>query len=387
MKKNKRKICVVTGTRAEYGILKSTMAAIKNAKNLELQILATGMHLSQNFGNTIKEIKKDGFNNIAKVAMTPTEDSRYAMAESIGRGIIGISSIFKRIRPDIVLVTGDRVEALAAAIAASCMGIVVAHIHGGDNASSGFDEYARHAITKLSNIHFPATKKSAERIIKMGENKQMVFIVGAPALDNMSKSRLVAIQKISKKYQLSLNEPIILVVQHPVTTEAKDSARQIQESLDALKELNQQTIIIYPNADAGGRAIIKVIEKYKKFSFIKIYKSISHEDYLSLMNIASVIVGNSSSGIIEAPSFCLPVVNIGLRQGGRERAKNIIDVNYKKEEIKMAIQKALYNKAFIKKVKRCKSPYDVDGKSGIKIAKILGGIKIDKKLIQKKLAY
>lgn len=386
MKNNKKKICVVTGSRAEYGILRSTMTAIKNSVNLELQVLATGMHLSDSFGNTLKEIKRDGFNNLFKVEMTPAGDSSYLMTESIGRGIIGMAKIFKKIKPDIVLVNGDRVEALAAAIAASGMGIAVAHVHGGDSAHAGFDEYVRHAITKFSNIHFPATKKSAERIIKMGEEKSRVFVVGAPALDNALAEKLISPKEIAFKYQIDLSKPVILAVQHPVTTEVQDSEKQIKETLEALKALGEQTIIIYPNADAGGRAIIKIIEKYKSCKYFRIYKNIPHKDYLSLMKIASALVGNSSSGIIEAPSFCLPVVNIGPRQEGRERAENVIDVDYQREKIFLALKRAL-SREFKEKVKKCKTPYGQRGDSGIKIARILEATEISKKLMQKKLTY
>lgn len=387
MTKLKRKICVVTGTRAEYGLLKPVMEAIKKSKNLNLQVLVTGTHLVPKFGETIKEIKKDGFTISEKAVMTTKKDSPEAMAESIGKGIVGMVKVFKKIKPDIVLVLGDRIEALAASIAAVYMQIAVAHIHGGDSPQAGLDEYTRHAITKISHIHFPATKKSAERIIKMGEDKKRVFIVGAPALGTILKEKLISLQEIAKKYHLILKKPILLVVQHPVTTEVEDAARQIKETLEALKEEKYQTIIIYPNADAGGRKIITIIEKYRKYPFFKIYKSLAHRDYLSLMKISSVMIGNSSSGIIESPSFKLPVINIGPRQCGRERADNIIDVDYKKEDIKKAIEKALYNKKFKDKVRKCKSPYDGEGKAGLRIAKILSTIRIDKKLFQKKLTY
>jgi len=387
MKKNKRKICIVTGTRAEYGILKSTIKAVSNAEDLELQIVATGAHLSEEFGSTIKEIEKDGFKINDVVLMTAKEDSAEAMAKSVGVGIIGMVKVFKKNKPDVVLIVGDRVEALAAAIAASCMKIVLAHIHGGDSAFAGFDEYARHAITKLSNIHFPVTKKSAERIIKMGEESERVFIVGAPSLDNILKEDFTYPSEIVKKYNLNLSNPIILAVQHPVTLDSENSAKHIKETLEALKDLGEQVILVYPNADAGGRAIIKIIKKYVKIPFIKIYKNIPYEDYLGLMKISSALVGNSSSGIIEASSFHLPVVNIGLRQQGRERADNVIDVDYKKDEIKKALKIAIYDKNFKEKIKQVKNPYYLDGKAGKKIVEVLRTIGINQKLFQKRLTY
>jgi UDP-hydrolysing UDP-N-acetyl-D-glucosamine 2-epimerase len=220
----------------------------------------------------------------------------------------------------------------------------------------------------------------------MGEDKKRVFITGAPALDNALEENLFSKNEIAERYNLDLKNKLILMVQHPVTSDPQNSVKQIEETLEALKDLKHQTIVIYPNADAGGRAAIKVIEKYKKYPFFRIYKSISHKDYLSLMKIADVMVGNSSSGIIEAPSFHLPVINVGPRQEGRERADNIIDTEYKKGEIGKAVQKALYDEKFKKIVNKCKNPYSRGG-AGLKIAKILGTVKIDQELLQKKLTY
>jgi GDP/UDP-N,N'-diacetylbacillosamine 2-epimerase (hydrolysing) len=381
-----RKICVVTGTRAEYGILKPVMDAIKKSPTLELSVIVTGMHLAQQFGYTLREIEEDGFRIDAKVDMLLSGDTGTAMAKSIGNGIISIAQALDIIKPDIILILGDRTEPFAAAIAGAYMNIPIAHIHGGDSAKAGLDEYARHAITKLSHIHFPATEKSAERIIKMGEDPSNVFVVGAPGLDSILNEKLVEPTELPEKYNLELSEPILLVVQHPVTTEVDDAPEQIRETLEAIIDLKHQTILIYPNADAGGRRMVGAIKKYEKYPFIKTFKSIPHKEYLSLMKIASVLIGNSSSGIIEAPSFGLPVVNIGSRQEGRQRAENVIDVGYDKEKIISAIKEALHDKDFKEKVKKCKNPYG-DGKAGVRIADILSKIKIDEILLQKKIIY
>ncbi|HJH25866.1 MAG TPA: UDP-N-acetylglucosamine 2-epimerase (hydrolyzing), partial [Methanophagales archaeon] len=252
--------------------------------------------------------------------------------------------------------------------------------------TSTVDEFSRHAITKLAHIHFSATENSAERIIKMGEDPSNVFVVGAPGLDSILNENLIEPTKLSEKYNLNLSKPILLVVQHPVTMPVNDAPDQIRETLEAISELKHQTVLIYPNADAGGRRMIEIIKEYEKYPFIKTFKSILHKEYLSLMKIVSVMVGNSSSGIIEAPSFGLPVVNIGSRQEGRQRAENVIDVDYDKEKIKAAIKKALYDEDFKEKVKNCKNPYG-DGKAGVRIADILSKIKIDKNLLQKRLTY
>lgn len=384
--KTKRKICVVTGTRAEYGILKPIIEEIKWSKKLDLQIIATAMHLWPTFGLTYKEIEKDDLKINAKVKMDLSKDSKGAMAKSIGKCIVGMVEVLEKLKPDIVVVNGDRAEALATVIAAVYMNIVVAHVHGGDSSRAGLDEYARHAITKLSHLHFPATKKSAQRIIKMGENPEFVYNVGAPCLDTILHGKLIKPKAIVLKYNLNFKKPIILLVQHPVTTEVEQAKNQIIQTLEAIKELEFQTILIYPNADAGGRRIIKIIKKYEKFPFIQTYKSLPHIDYLSLLKVANVMVGNSSSGIIETPSFHLPVVNIGTRQEGRERARNVLDVDHKKNEITKAIKKSIFDRKFLQSVKKCRSPYG-KGMAGTKIARILSTVKLDKKLIQKKLTY
>jgi UDP-hydrolysing UDP-N-acetyl-D-glucosamine 2-epimerase len=220
----------------------------------------------------------------------------------------------------------------------------------------------------------------------MGEDPSNVFVVGAPGLDSILNENLIEPTELSEKYNLDLSKPILLLVQHPVTMEVEDASDQIRETLEAIVELKNQTILIYPNADAGGRKMIEVIKEYEQYLFIKTFKSIPYKEYISLMKIASVMVGNSSSGIIEAPSFGLPVVNIGSRQEGRQRAENVVDVDYDKEQIKAAIKKALYDEDFKEKVKKCKNPYG-DGKASIRIADILSTIKIDKKLLQKRLTY
>jgi UDP-N-acetylglucosamine 2-epimerase (non-hydrolysing)/GDP/UDP-N,N'-diacetylbacillosamine 2-epimerase (hydrolysing) len=377
-----KKICAITERRAEYGIFQPVLGAIKKHPDLELFLIATGMHLSEDFGYTIKEIKEDGFKIDAKIPVPLDEDTGAMMSESVGKCILGFTKVLKEIKPDILLVGFDLGAHLAGAIAGSYMNVPVAHIHGGD-VSGSVDDSVRHAITKLAHIHFPATKQSGNRIIKMGEEPWRVHVVGAPGLDTILNEKLIEPKSIAKKFNIDLKKPIFLVVQHSVTTEIEQVENQMRETLEAIVEFRHQTVLIYPNADAGGRRIIKVIKKYEKYPFIKVFKNIPHKEYLSLMKIASVMIGNSSSGIIEAPSFHLPVINIGTRQRGRERSTNVIDVGYNKEEIKKAIKKAIYDKKFREKVKKCKNPYG-DGKAGIRIANILSKIQIDTKLLQKR---
>jgi UDP-N-acetylglucosamine 2-epimerase (non-hydrolysing)/GDP/UDP-N,N'-diacetylbacillosamine 2-epimerase (hydrolysing) len=381
-----RKIAAVTGTRAEYGILYSILKAIEDRPELRLLLVVTGMHLSHEFGYTAREIENDGFKIDASVDMLLSSDTLGAMAKSIGLGVIGMAQTWEQLKPDIILILGDRVEPLAAAIAGAYMNIPVAHIHGGDSPRGGLDEYARHAITKLSHIHFPATEKSGERIVKMGEDKWRVHVVGSPALDVILSEPLLSRKVLTKRFGLDLSQPLVLLVQHPVTTQADEAPKQMRETLDAIVELKYPTVLIYPNSDAGGRRMIEVIREYERYPFLKTFPSLPRREYLSLMKAAGVMVGNSSSGIIEAPSFSLPAVNIGIRQEGRERGKNVIDVGYKKQEILKAVKKALTDKAFLAEVKQCQNPYG-DGKSAPRIARILSEIEITPQLLQKKLAY
>ena len=363
------------------------MKAIEEHPQLKLQVVAAGMHLSPKFGYTVQEIKKDGFRIDARIPMTPESDSLKAMARSIGVGIIGFTDAFQKLKPHLIVVLGDRVEALAVAITASYMNIPVAHIHGGDSARAGLDEYARHAITKLSHLHFAATQKSADRIKRMGEDPRRVFVVGAPGLDAIRSEIIPSKMAISKKYNLDFKKPVLLVVQHPVTTEANEAASQITETLQAIKDIKEQTILIYPNSDAGGRTMITVIKKFTaNLPFLRAYPSIPRADYLGIAKYASAFIGNSSSGIIEMASFKLPAVNIGHRQEGRERTLNVIDAPHDRKKIKDAVKKCLTNRAFQRKVKTVKNPYG-DGRAGQHIAAIIARTPLNQKLLEKKITY
>jgi GDP/UDP-N,N'-diacetylbacillosamine 2-epimerase (hydrolysing) len=379
-----RKVAVITGTRAEYGILKSVLKEIEANAGLHLSLIVVGMHLTPEFGFTVKEIERDGFKIGAKIAVLHTEDTKVSMAKSIGESLSRTAEALDEMKPHILIVLGDRSEMLVGAVAATYMGIPIAHIHGGD-VSGNVDEPVRHAITKLAHIHFPATKESAERILKMGEEPWRVHVVGAPGLDGILSEKVPSRREIATKYDLNLSKPVLLVLQHSVVAEAEDAANQMGETLEAVKALEQQTVLIYPNADAGGRRMIEVIKECK-CPFIKVFKNVPREDYLGLMKLASVMVGNSSSGIIEAASFGLPVVNIGTRQIGRQRAGNVIDVGYDREEIIKAVKKALNDVSFRKEVKLCRNPYG-DGKAGERIAKILAQVALGKELLEKRMAY
>jgi GDP/UDP-N,N'-diacetylbacillosamine 2-epimerase (hydrolysing) len=380
---DKRKVLYISGTRADYGLMRTTLRAIVEHPGMCLEIAATGMHLMAEFGLSINEIKADGF-KVREIGSKYERDDKSSMASFTGGFIKILSEKVEDIKPDIILVLGDRAEMLGGAIIGAYMSIPVAHVHGGE-VSSTVDEFTRHAITKLSHIHLPATKKSAERIIKMGEEPWRVHTVGAPGLDQILSEKLLPKEGVFKRLGLNGRKPIILVLQHPVSMESGQAGEQMRMTLKAVFEEKQETVVIYPNADAGGREMISVIEEYRKYPFIHIFKNLPHDDYLCLLKYSSVLIGNSSSGIIEAPSFRLPVVNIGSRQEGRERAINVIDAENDSDSIKKALDQAS-SPAFMKKLASCSNPYG-DGKTGPRIAGILAGIKIDNRLLQKKLAY
>jgi len=380
----KRTILYVSGTRADYGLMRSVLSRIHNHPGMELHIAATGMHLMPEFGNTIDEIRKDGF-ACHPVSVTYEQDSKESMAIFIGSFIREFVGLVQEIRPDIILLLGDRGEMLGGAIAGAYLGIPVAHIHGGEVTSTA-DESARHAITKLSHIHLPATVKSAERIVKMGEDPRHVFVVGAPGLDAIKKLPAASVKEVADRYGIDPSVPLILVIQHPVPLEPGDPATRMNETLEAACGFPHQVIVLYPNADAGGRAMIDVIQKYAAAKKIRAFPSIGHADYLAILQLSSVIVGNSSSGIIEAPSFGVPAVNIGTRQRGREQGENVIDTGYDAGGIAAAITRALSDEAFKSKVKTATNPYG-NGDSSKKIADILENLEITPDLLQKRMMY
>lgn len=381
----KRKIAVLTGTRADYGIYYSVLKEIEKNSKLELQLIVCGMHLCPEFGMTVNEIEKDGFTIAERIETILASDTGAAMAKSIGLTLMNLTQSLERLKPDILVVLGDRGEMMAASLAAAHMNLPVAHIHGGE-VTGTVDESIRHAITKLSHIHFPATEDSKQRIVKMGEKEENVYVVGAPGLDYIRNTEYISRDEMLKKFDLE-DDKIFVMTLHPVTTERDLVKWQIEQTLDAIVECGVQTIISYPNSDNGGREIIKVIEEYRaKYNFLKVFKNLTQVEYLSLLNIADIMIGNSSSGIIEAPSFKLPVVNIGTRQEGRLRACNVIDVGYEKEEVLRGINKALYEENYREELKSCVNPYG-DGEAGERISKHLSEIQITRELIQKRITY
>lgn len=340
----KTKVCIITGSRAEYGLLYPLMKAIQEDEAFVLQILVTGMHLSPEFGLTYKEIEKDGFQIHEKVEMLLSSDTDAGITKSTGLGMIGFADTFNRLKPDLVILLGDRFETFAAATAAYFAKIPIAHLHGGEVTEGATDEGLRHAITKMSYWHFTSTEAYRRRVIQLGENPEMVFNVGAIGIDNIKQ-----IEPLDKKYltedlKFDLELPFLLITYHPVTLENNSAEQQFKELLAALEQFpDLRLIFTKPNADANGRIIIKLIDDYVSQNSHRAagFVSLGQKRYLSLMRFAHAVVGNSSSGIIETPSFGIPTVNIGDRQKGRERANSVIDTQPDCEAIAASIKKAV----------------------------------------------
>lgn len=366
-------IAVVTGTRAEFGILWPVIDQIDFAPNLKVSIVVTGMHLSPEHGLTVREVEVCGIPIAARVDMLLHGDNTPAMGKSLGVGITGLTQELERLRPDVVMVLGDRIEAFAGAIAGLFCSAAIAHIHGGEITRGGVDEYMRHAITKLSHVHFAATEKARQRIINMGEDPRYVFHTGSPGLDDLYKIKVLSKEELSQELGFPLAERFALAVQHPISTHPETAALEISDTLFALQDSGIQTVMGYPNADAGNRAMREVIAQFEAESWLKTFVNLPRRVYASLLANASVMVGNSSSGLIDSPVFGTPVVNIGERQEGRERGENVIDAPPDRDAIRQAIHKALTDEAFIQQAKQAQNPYG-DGHASGKILSILQGL-------------
>jgi GDP/UDP-N,N'-diacetylbacillosamine 2-epimerase (hydrolysing) len=368
----KRKICVVTGTRAEYGLLRWLMDGINKSTKLDLQIVATGMHLSPEFGLTYQEIENDGFKIDKKIEMLLSADTPSSISKSIGLGLIGFSDAFFELNPDIVIVLGDRYEVLAASLAAMFENIPIAHIHGGETTAGAFDEAIRHSITKMAWWHFVAADEYEKRVIQLGENPERVFNVGGLGVDTIKKTNLLSKDELMIKAGIKFGKKNLLITYHPVTLENKTSQQDFKSLLDVLSKIKDIYLIFtMPNSDSDGRVIKKMIND---FVFNQSERSISFTsmgslNYLSTLQYVDGVVGNSSSGLAEAPTFKIGTINIGDRQKGRLKAESIIDCEPTKKSIKLAIDK-LYGHKFQKDIHSVQNPYG-DGDAIEKIMSIL----------------
>jgi len=362
----KRKICLVTGTRAEYGLLYWLMKKIDADKDFELQTIATGMHLSEEFGNTYQQIEKDGFTIDKKVDISLLSDTELAISKSMGLGMIGFSNAFNELQPDLLVVLGDRFEIFSAVSSAMIARIPVAHLHGGEVTEGAFDESIRHSITKMSHLHFTATEEYKNRVIQLGEQPNRVFNVGGLGIDNINKLKLLSKSSFEKEMDFKLGEKNILVTFHPVTLENHTSEEQFQALLDSISELKDTKIIFTKaNSDPGGRVINCLIDSYVLVNDNSVaFTSMGQLNYLSALQFVDAVVGNSSSGPLEAPSFNVATIDIGDRQKGRIKAESVISCLPEKKHIDNALKK-IYSQRFQEMVKNVKNPYGDGGASEI----------------------
>lgn len=374
-----RKICVVTGTRAEYGLLYWLMREIEADSDLELQIIATGQHLSPEFGLTYKTIEKDGFRISAKVEMLLSSDTPVGIAKAVGLGTIGFADALDRLNPDILVLLGDRFEALSAAQAAMFLRIPIAHLHGGEKTEGAVDEAIRHSITKMAQIHFVSEPEYGKRVIQLGENPSQVFEIGIPGIDNIVRLPLLDLETLENQIGFSLGSKFFLITYHPETLSDSDSLVYLQNLTDALEMfLDYKIIITQANSDAGGRLINEYWEQFAMANSERVLcvKSLGQLRYLSAMKACSAVVGNSSSGILEAPVLKVPTVNIGDRQKGRKRYPSVVDCISEKDAIISAIQLVL-DKEFKNRMSKFKVPHS-DGKIASNIKDILKAAELNR---------
>lgn len=371
-----KKIAVFTGTRAEYGLLYWLMKDIQADPELELQILATAMHFSPEHGETWKTIVQDGFEITESVEMLLSSDTASAVVKSMGVGLIGFADSLNRMQPDLLIVLGDRFEALAVTQAALIMHIPVAHLHGGEITEGAYDESIRHAITKMSNIHFAAAEEYKKRIIQLGEQPNKVFNVGAIGLDHVQRTKLKSIQELNALYDFDFSRPFFLITYHPETNLLNEDVSPLFDALKEIPDIN--FVFSYPNVDNGNTNIVKAMLALKEAipSRVLLVKNFGIQNYLSILKNAIAMVGNSSSGLSEAPALQVPTVNIGNRQKGRLRCESIIDVNLNHNDIKNALQQAInFPKERLSKV----IPPLGSGNTSQKILKLIKTIDFNKK--------
>lgn len=394
MNENKRIIAVFTGNRAEYGLQYPILRAINEHPLLDYRLIVSGAHLDDNFGHTLDEIRNDGFEIHAEVKIDMAEDNLYATAQAIGTGILSMSQALAKIKPDMLVVYADRFEGFAAVIAGTQMNIPTAHIEGGDITEGGaLDDSVRHAMTKLSHLHFTTNQQASNRVLAMGEEAWRVHTVGFPAIDLIQDGNFASPEDVQATLSLDLARPIVLFTQHSVTTEFDQATQQVEPSLDAMRRLaadGVQIILTYPNNDAGGRHIIEALNVFSTTNSknVQLHRSLGRYLYHGVLALARdpainvACVGNSSSGIKETPAFGCPTVDIGSRQAGRLRGDNVLNAEYAEDAIYRAVRTCFDDKAFRGTCRTGENPYGL-GDAGIKIADALARIDLNRDLIRK----
>jgi len=378
------KVAVLTGKRGGFGAMKPMLRILRDSDDFELLLIVTDQHLNSKFGNTILEVENE-FRVAAKVDMEQLDGSAVSRAKALGTCASKMANVLSTLAPDLCLLYGDRGEVLATAMVATSLRIPIGHLQGGD-VSGSVDEQVRHAVTKLAHIHFASSKESAERIKMMGEEGWRIFITGDHHLDMPIAGEYAMPVEVANTLGLEMTRPIIIVLQHSETTAPEDSYKQMRETLIAVSTIDAQVVVIYPCSDVGYEGVIRAIDQYKNYPNFFIFKNLDAHIFWGLMAISSVLVGNSSAGIIESPIYRLPTVNIGRRQENRLCNSNVLHVEHDRKKITAAIQTALYDNFFIKQVEGVASMYG-DGKAGIRTIEIIKQISFDNRLLIKKITY
>ncbi|HEX9395518.1 MAG TPA: UDP-N-acetylglucosamine 2-epimerase [Burkholderiales bacterium] len=377
----RRRVCVVTGSRAEYGLLRWVIDGLSRASGIELQLAVTGMHLEAEYGDTVAAIEADGYPIAARVAMRLESDTPAGIARSMALGLAGFGDAFERLRPELLVILGDRFEILAAAQAALVANIPIAHIAGGDLTEGSFDDAIRHALTKMAHLHFVTNAASGRRVVQMGEDPERVHVVGSPGLDNLKRLKLLERDALERELGAKLRQRNLVITFHPVTLAPQSSGAQLEELLQALDALGESYGLFFtlPNADTGGRALRQRIESFvATHANARAFASLGQLRYLSLMRLADAVVGNSSSGLYEAPALHKPSVNIGERQQGRLRAASVIDVEPARAAIGAAIARAL-----TLDTRATRTPYG-DGDAAQRIVEVIAAIGDPARLLRKR---
>jgi UDP-hydrolysing UDP-N-acetyl-D-glucosamine 2-epimerase len=377
-----RTIAAVTGSRADYGLLRPVLLEIARAADLRLRLMVCGAHLSSNYGFTVQRIEQDGFPIADRIETLANADSPEAIAMSIARGVSGFAQAFARSRPDLLVLLGDRYETISAGLAALPFAMPIAHIHGGELSEGAIDDAVRHALTKMSHLHFVSAAPHRARVIQMGEQPDRVVISGAPGLDTICSTEPTPRSELERRLELAFDPSPLLVTFHPVTLEYNETASQLEALMLALASVGRPIVFTYPNADTRASSIVAGIEAFAaNHSNARVVKDLGPADYFGMMAASAAMVGNSSSGLIEAPSFNLPVVNIGNRQRGRLRAANVIDCNPTADSIRAAIARATASE-FRLALGALVNPYG-DGRAAARIVKVLRTVPLNGELVKK----
>ena len=378
-----KKIALFTATRADWGYVRPVMEALRRDGRLKPALFVTGTHLEARFGRTVREIRRAGFRPCAEIKMFRRTRGPGALARALGHLGVGMADALLKEKPDVLLVLGDRGEVLTAAMAALHLGMAVAHMHGGDISTGGnFDDTIRNAVSKLAHIHFPATARSGRRLLAMGEDPGRIHVVGSTSLDVLRSIELPGRNELAFKLGMELASPLALVLQHPETIRPARAGIQFRAMLGAVRSKARSIVIVAPNADPGSERIFTVLGKTRQNTRLKVFANLSQETYLGLLAEADVMVGNSSSALIEGPYFGLPAVNLGDRQEGRDRRANVIDAPFERAAIERAIDKALGDKAYLRRVKRLSRSLARGNASGA-IVRVLASLEVNEALLKK----